>query len=313
MPEMDHTVEIRIGEGPPLDSELLVVAGSADMATVLVKSAGGGVPPRNPDYSRALDELLRRALVAGFALDSVRVVSSTANDFPEESPEIDIGGYPVRAGESGVSGLRSRIQTAVAGKFQRPGARGGNSQKKTELDFSSAGRGSALAEILSGASSGSTAVDGADYRADEEVVVTLKDGKPSLDASAREEGLRRHATAQNLLLNFVIENRFVQTLVESNVDVAWTLGESASDDELWLAEVKGLTEGNERGQPRLGLGQIIDFVDHEVSLGRAVRGVLFVSQQPSRERWVDKCARAGIVLSWPGNWPPCTGRTSTDR
>jgi hypothetical protein len=303
MTDIEHDLlKIRNATGEPLRSEILVLRESEDRATLVLK-ANGGNPPLNPDYNGALEEILRRSLDNGYALESVRVVSSTADQYPDVDPEIDIGGYPVVAGRDDVPELRTRIQSAVAKKFQRPDARGsGNRQKKIELEFSSLSRGRQLRTVLSTEQLGRTASVGTDYEADEDVVVTIRNGELSLDAATREEGLRRHATAQNSLRRFVLENGFVQVRATSNVDLAWSERDSL-DEELWIAEVKGLTEDNERGQLRLGLGQIIDFVDEDVSRGRQVRGVLFVSQPPRNERWTEKCARAGIILAWPGNWP----------
>ena len=56
--------------------------------------------------------------------------------------------------------------------------------------------------------------------------------------------------------------------------------------DLIVAEVKSLTRGNETGQLRLGLGQVLHYAMLLGENGRQVRAVLAVERSPTHERWV---------------------------
>lgn len=78
-------------------------------------------------------------------------------------------------------------------------------------------------------------------------------------------------------------------------DIGWEL----SDDCCVLVEVKSL-RGDETGQLRLGLGQILDYAQSFETSDCRVKPVLYVEREPRDGRWVDICKRAGVVLAWPG-------------
>ena len=86
-----------------------------------------------------------------------------------------------------------------------------------------------------------------------------------------------------------------------NVDAAWTM---LGSDVIYVAEVKGITQANQVGQLRLGLGQVIDFaVEIEHLSKRPVKAVLFVSEEPTVNRWFEKCERSLVELAWPTRLP----------
>ena len=114
-----------------------------------------------------------------------------------------------------------------------------------------------------------------------------------------ERGLRGHATTQNSLANYVktigCEPRSPRS-GEPNFDLAWKDGQ-----DIWVAEVKSLTNKNEEKQLRLGLGQVLRY-GHLLGDKHKVHLVLAVERQPSDKSWIELCSALGISLVWPGNW-----------
>ncbi len=87
-------------------------------------------------------------------------------------------------------------------------------------------------------------------------------------------------------------------------------GGSAADFDLgWddsttftVVEVKSLTRGNETGQLRLGLGQVLHYAMLLEENGRSIRAVLAVERAPTDQRWVGLCAAHRVTLVWPGEF-----------
>ena len=69
-----------------------------------------------------------------------------------------------------------------------------------------------------------------------------------------------------------------------------------------MAEVKSLTRGNENGQLRLGLGQVLHYAMLLGANGRPVRAVLVIERAPTDQRWISLCAAHGVALVWPGEF-----------
>ncbi|MBS2962090.1 hypothetical protein KGA66_03455 [Actinocrinis puniceicyclus] len=83
---------------------------------------------------------------------------------------------------------------------------------------------------------------------------------------------------------------------DPDFDIAW----HDADGTLTVCEVKSLTDASETRQLRMGLGQILDYLDLLAARSTAVRGVLWVERKPSSLRWLELCERAGVALAWPG-------------
>lgn len=86
-------------------------------------------------------------------------------------------------------------------------------------------------------------------------------------------------------------------------------GNSADFDLGWddgitfnIAEVKSVTLGNETGQLRLGLGQVLHYAMLLGANGRAVRPVLAIERAPTDRRWTELCGAHGVLLVWPGEF-----------
>lgn len=84
---------------------------------------------------------------------------------------------------------------------------------------------------------------------------------------------------------------------EPMYDLAWETPQGA-----YVAEVKSLRVANERLQLRLGLGQVLDYQDALATATRKVVGVLAVEREPADLRWLNICARHGVLLVWPGHF-----------
>ena len=111
--------------------------------------------------------------------------------------------------------------------------------------------------------------------------------------------LSAHRRLQNDLAN-ALEKRDripLSPLPEDpDFDIAWR----GPDGTLTVCEIKSLTDASETRQLRMGLGQILDYLDLLTVRTTSVRGVLWVERQPSSSRWIDLCERAGVALAWPG-------------
>ena len=81
-------------------------------------------------------------------------------------------------------------------------------------------------------------------------------------------------------------------------DAGWTRGKR-----VFVAEVKSLTGAREDQQIRLGLGQILDYVDQIAANGKKAAPVLVVERRPRDERWLRLCRRHGVTLTWRPDFP----------
>ncbi len=137
---------------------------------------------------------------------------------------------------------------------------------------------------------------GVDYRiADEETSVGERDPF-SIDPAIVERGLHGHAATQNALANFLINQQLIPLSPgpdEPNYDLAWKL-----DDEIWIAEVKSITNSNEEKQLRLGLGQLLRYCQLLQTKGN-VHGILAIERAPSDPTWVALCENHDMLLVWP--------------
>jgi hypothetical protein len=139
-------------------------------------------------------------------------------------------------------------------------------------------------------------ITGSEYRtADEETSVGERDPF-SIDPAIVERGLHGHATTQNALADF-LKNQQVLPLSpgpdEPNYDIAWKY-----NDEVWIAEIKSVTESNEEKQLRLGLGQVLRYC-HVLKTKGNTRGVLVIERAPSDATWIDLCEAHNVLLAWP--------------
>ena len=117
----------------------------------------------------------------------------------------------------------------------------------------------------------------------------------TVDPALVERGLRGHADTQNELAEVLREaeieprSRIPQ---EPNFDLAWE-----KDGTVFVAEVKSITDDNEEGQLRLGLGQVLRYRHRLQKLGHeTVVAVLVPERAPRDDSWRELCRQVGVVL-----------------
>jgi hypothetical protein len=120
----------------------------------------------------------------------------------------------------------------------------------------------------------------------------------AVDPNEVDRALAAHAKTQNALEHHARGLGF-QTYSpgpsDPDFDLAWQDGDS-----IVVAEVKSLTTRNERGQLRLGLGQVLDYEQTIRQAGMSVTCVLCVERAPADAAyWLELCARLGVRLVWP--------------
>jgi hypothetical protein len=137
---------------------------------------------------------------------------------------------------------------------------------------------------------------GVDYRiADEETSVGERDPF-SIDPAIVERGIHGHAVTQNALAELLIDQQLIPLSPgpdEPNYDLAWKI-----NDEIWIAEIKSITNSNEEKQLRLGLGQLLRYCQLLQPKGK-VYGILAIERAPSDPTWIALCEAHNILLVWP--------------
>jgi hypothetical protein len=117
----------------------------------------------------------------------------------------------------------------------------------------------------------------------------------SVDPEVVERGLRGHADTQNelaaALRNAGIEPRSCLP-TEPPFDLAWQ-----QNGTVFVAEVKSVNDGNEEGQLRLGLGQVLRYRQRLLALGHErVVAVPVPERQPRDTTWRELCHGLGVAL-----------------
>lgn len=116
-----------------------------------------------------------------------------------------------------------------------------------------------------------------------------------LNIEAIERGVRGHIETEAALVN-ALRHLGVRPLSPSAADppfdVAWRHRE-----QLYVAEVKSITQANEEHQLRLGLGQLLRYRFALSPLGGSMVRALLVPEAPlTDEAWFDVCASVGVTL-----------------
>jgi hypothetical protein len=141
---------------------------------------------------------------------------------------------------------------------------------------------------------------GAEYRAADEGTSVGGRDPFAIDPTIVERGLRGHATTQNALADFLRNHQLIPLspgLNEPNYDVAWKL-----NNQIWIAEIKSVTNANEEKQLRLGLGQVLRYC-HLLRARGNTQGVLVIERAPSDLTWIEVCEAHNILLAWPDIFP----------
>ena len=123
----------------------------------------------------------------------------------------------------------------------------------------------------------------------------------NVDPSKLERGWKGHQVTQNRLAAHVRRLRASPLEPDGTpvYDIAWELG-----GEVFVAEIKSVTDANEEGQMRLGLGQVLHYA-HQLSKklgGVKIVPVLVPEREPSDPEWKKLCAQLGVILTWPDDF-----------
>ncbi|GAA3635713.1 hypothetical protein [Microlunatus ginsengisoli] len=119
----------------------------------------------------------------------------------------------------------------------------------------------------------------------------------STDPDVVGRGLNAHRRLENLLAESASASGFQPldpSVDDPAFDVAWTQGARMT-----VCEVKSITDGNQTGQLRLGLGQVLDYAHTLRRRGSQVHPVLFIERAPAGDHWSTLCKELGVVLAWP--------------
>ncbi|MGV9310348.1 hypothetical protein ACWENQ_40965 [Nonomuraea sp. NPDC004354] len=116
------------------------------------------------------------------------------------------------------------------------------------------------------------------------------------DLSGR--GLRAHNRVQNQLAEALLAAGLTPLRPaphENQYDLGWLLG--AND--LYVTEVKSLTDANEIQQVRLAIGQVLHYATGLATPGRRVHPVIACEREPADGNLVRTCHDHGIAILWP--------------
>lgn len=139
-----------------------------------------------------------------------------------------------------------------------------------------------------------------DYQAANETPATQPREPFSVDPNEVDRALGAHAATQNALAEWVRSKGMTPLRPggsAADFDLGWDDGATFN-----VAEVKSLTRGNETGQLRLGLGQVLHHAMLLGTNGRSIRPVLAIDGAPTDQRWIGLTAAHGVVLVWPGEF-----------
>jgi hypothetical protein len=124
------------------------------------------------------------------------------------------------------------------------------------------------------------------------------EGSLEVDLTEIDRATRAHELTLETLGQFLLEQGLelrLPTGASPKFDGGWRTG-----SELFIAEVKTISDANESQQVRLGLGQILDY-------GGQLRRqkpmlVLVLDRRPSISRWGDLVNSHGVTLTFPPNF-----------
>ncbi|MDB5910580.1 MAG: hypothetical protein JWP34_4694 [Massilia sp.] len=132
-----------------------------------------------------------------------------------------------------------------------------------------------------------------------------KVGALTIDLNRLDEGTEAHeATVAALIAYLALKQVEVCTHARNapRFDAGWSRGE-----DVFIAEVKSLTDTSEDQQIRLGIGQILDYI-HQLQGVRTfgqVRPVLVLEKRPADPRWSSLAEANGILLTWAPEFVGC--------
>lgn len=287
----------------------------ADTWEITLESRSGGrnsKDPRNIQYKEGLALILTLLGARGFVLEGVILSSKKAEKLAPDPAErlvvVDGVAWPLSLATVDNHGALGRaIQSALAPMFsERIERGGGNREKRITLTVSASAETPSdfdLRQWLTHGKLGNEPEErdapfrGSTYRDANEVVRLTPRAKAEIDPANAERALAGHAKTQNALSRFLIAKNLTPlspAADEPDFDLAWI-----DQGVLFVAEIKSITDMNEEGQLRLGLGQVLRY-RHSLAKRHQgeVRAVLVAERQPKDGSWIDVCGEVGAVITW---------------
>ncbi|MFD9950230.1 hypothetical protein ACFWYW_56070 [Nonomuraea sp. NPDC059023] len=126
--------------------------------------------------------------------------------------------------------------------------------------------------------------------------VTREGGGRDPDLAGR--GLRAHNRVQNQLAEALLAAGLTPLRPaphESQYDLGWVAGTR----DLYIAEVKSLTDANEVQQMRLAIGQVLHYTTGLATSAGRVHPVIACEREPADGDLVRACRDHGIAIVWP--------------
>jgi hypothetical protein len=121
-------------------------------------------------------------------------------------------------------------------------------------------------------------------------------------------GARAHQDIQDLLAGRAAAAGRVPLSprpTDPQFDLAWFTGQ-----ELTVVEVKSITDDNEVHQVRLAIGQVSEYAAVLQAVVSTVRPVIALERPLTKDSLLAACARAGIVVAWPGRFDDLFGESA---
>jgi hypothetical protein len=304
--------------GHLLDAEFDIERDGDDVFMVFHARYGtrGSGSEVNIDYLQALEIVLARLATLDAVIIAIEVDSRVARALPRSERLLPLS-YPIRLGPTTDKGrLRRDITEAQRKVAQKPDAKaaGGNNHKRIRAAIAfppqtdlNAVRRSLVGGAAHANSEGArkhvlspTLTPFPPYRmAAPDTSITQRSVGSVLDAELIERALAGHARVQNALAEFVRTQGLVPVSPSTSgpdFDLGWV------GIEFTVAEIKSLSGGNVERQLRLGLGQVIQYRTMLRRSGVVAQAVLAV-ERPVDRFWVEVCSSAGVILTWPDDWP----------
>jgi hypothetical protein len=288
---------------------------SGGVLTLVLEARGGTkgtVGARNTQYQEGFCIILTRLAHLNARIADALVDSEATRTLPLQRRRLKMPGRPYPLGIDDPTGIQRLLGRAQAAVGRAKNAMGyGNPTKRVRVFLSFPGGDrdpNQLARFLSNpkratikARSLSRTAIGTKYRKADENPKHAPRQPFEIDPEVIERGIKGHAITQNLLAEFLRENKIKPhscTAGEPEYDLAWK-----TKTRHFVAEVKSTTYLNSEKQLRLGLGQVLRY-RHVLAqrLKLPVTAVLVAEREPFDSTWPSTCAELGVLLVWPASF-----------
>jgi len=296
-------------DGRKLDSKFTLEVTNGNFNLIL-HARGGSL---NSEYLPALELLLLRLSEVGALIAEITLQRTNETRPLSERRLLREYPRPVRLAKFEIPSLRRQI-TREASRIRDDATSqrsGGNPTKRLLISLKDAAGYDfeGLLQLLSGNVSIQAQ---APSKPQKTVLGTNANKEDELDDSEGEDrsfesnpflrvrGTNAHRRISNLLIDHVhgIGHSPPKPVSEPFYDMAWS-----DESNIWLAEIKSLTDENETHQMRLGLAQLLEY-KHKLTLlhKKQVSPWLVVEYEPKNPMWLGLLGSLQVKLTWPGEW-----------